>query len=96
LQLLLGDHLHLLEFINQSISDSVHKLFDVFFEDTEKQVWRYLEIPLLQSLSQAQELLEVLRQFMVIVDTIQTVFDIRLDLFIILNELFHAKIANVF
>jgi len=55
-----------------------------------------LEVPLLQSLSQAKQLLEVLREFMVVVDTIQTVFDIRLDLFVILNELFHAKIANVF
>lgn len=33
---------------------------------------------------------------MVIVDTIQAVFDIRLDLFVILNKLLHAKIANVF
>ena len=88
--------MHLLEFINQSISNSVHKLLDVLLEDTEKQVWSDLEVPLLQSLRKAEQLLEVLREFMVIVDTIQTVFDIRLDLFVVLNELFHTKIANVF
>ena len=55
-----------------------------------------MEVPLLQSLRKPEKLLEVLREFMVVVDTIQTVFDIRLDLFVILNELFHTKIANVF
>lgn len=74
----------------------MHKLLDVLLEDTEKQVWSDLEVPLLQSLRKPEKLLEVLREFMVIVDTIQTVFDIRLDLFVVLNELFHAKIANVF
>jgi hypothetical protein len=74
----------------------VHKLLDVLLEDTEKQVRSDLEVPLLQSLRKAKQLLEVLREFMVIVDTIQTVFDIRLDLFVVLNELFHTKIANVF
>ena len=74
----------------------MHKLLDVLLEDTEKQVRSDLEVPLLQSLRKPEKLLEVLREFMVIVDTIQTVFDIRLDLFVILNELFHTKIANVF
>ena len=73
----------------------MHELLDVFFENTEKQVRRDLETPLFQSLCQTQQLLEVLRQLVVIVHTIEAELDIRLNLLVVLHELLHPKRLNV-
>jgi len=95
LQLLLSYHLHLLQFVNQSVTNPVHELLDVFFKNTEKQVRRDLETPLLQSLRQPQQLLEVLRQLVVIVHAVEAELDIRLNLLVVLHELLHSQRLNV-
>jgi hypothetical protein len=73
----------------------MHEFLDVFFENTEKQVRRDLKTPLLQSLCQPQQLLEVLRQLVVIVHTVEAELDIRLNLLVVLHELLHPQRLNV-
>ena len=70
------DHLKLLELINESVSDAVHEFLDAIFENVEKNVRSDLKTPFFESFSQPQELLKVLRKFVIIVDTIEAELDI--------------------
>jgi DNA anti-recombination protein RmuC len=54
----------------------MHELLDAIFKNVEEKVRSDLETPFFESLSQSQELLEVLREFVIIVDAIKAEFDI--------------------
>ena len=41
----LSDHLHCFHFLNEFISDTMHKLFDIIFKDCEQQIWVNFQIP---------------------------------------------------
>ena len=50
----LGDHLELLELLNQPVLDAVHELLNTFLENVKQDIWCYLEAPLFEPLGEPE------------------------------------------
>ena len=48
LESFLGDHLQLLELLNQPVLDAMHEFLDTFLENVKQDIWRHLEAPLFE------------------------------------------------
>lgn len=54
----------------------MHELLDTLLKYVEQDIWCDLKTPFLESFGEPEELLEVLRELMIIVDAIQAEFDV--------------------
>lgn len=74
----------------------MHKLFNVILENIEKDIGIYLKTPFLESSLNSQKLLKILRNIVVVIYAIKTEFNVRLDLFVSLNQSLHTKLLDIF